>query len=136
MTGNRPRVLSSATVFLVADVVRAAEYYRDALGFHFHRFWGDPPAFCMVWRNESCVMLSLIEDAGQIRPVSTVNKAVWDAYFWVDDVDRLFNEFEANGARTQSAPSQQPYGVREFVAYDLDGYQLAFGQDTESESDD
>ena len=37
-----------APYFIVDDVVTTANYYRDKLGFHYDRFWNEPPAFCMV----------------------------------------------------------------------------------------
>ena len=37
--------------FVVDDVVKSAEYYRDVLGFSFNRYWGDPPCFVMVERD-------------------------------------------------------------------------------------
>ena len=42
---------TSAPYFIVDDVVGTANYYRDKLGFHYERFWNDPPSFCMVKRN-------------------------------------------------------------------------------------
>ena len=43
--------------FLVADVIASAEHYRDALGFSFDRFWGDPPQFVFVERDEARIGL-------------------------------------------------------------------------------
>ena len=125
------KIRSSASVFLVRDVVAAAEYYRDALGFRFTRYWGDPPDFCMVWRGEFCIMLARAADASLIRPVSTVHAPVWDAYFWVDDADGMFAELRDRGARVDYEPTEKPYGVREFAVFDLDGYQIGFGQEHE-----
>ena len=45
------RIVGSAPILLVADVVAAANYYRDKLGFTYERFWGNPPNFCMVHRD-------------------------------------------------------------------------------------
>jgi len=47
-----------APYFIVDDVVSTANYYRDKLGFHYDRFWGEPPSFCMVKRNGIVIMLS------------------------------------------------------------------------------
>ena len=124
-------VLSGATVFLVRDVVRAAEYYRDALGFRFSRYWGEPPSFCMVWRDEQCFMLSQVDDPGLIRPVSTV-AGIWDAYLWVRDLDGLYVELQERGARIEDEPVVQHYGVKEFTVLDLDGYQIAFGEELDA----
>lgn len=122
------KVLSGASVFIVADVVKAAGYYRDAMGFTFDRFWGEPPAFCMVWRNEQCVMLSQVADTKLIRPVSTVVPEIWDAYFWVDDAEGFFDEMKTKGVKIVSEPTMKSYRVLEFTVEDLDGYKLAFGE--------
>jgi hypothetical protein len=46
------RVTGVAPFFLVADVVRAAEYYRDKLGFRsVGYFFEEPPVFAMVGRD-------------------------------------------------------------------------------------
>ena len=82
----------------------------------------------MVWRDGHCIMLSLVADAHAIRSVSTVVPDVWDAYFWVQNIDTLFAEFVAQGARISYRPFLKPYGVKEGAVYGLDGYQLAFGQ--------
>src|SRR5688572_26140159 len=57
-----------APYFLVADVVAAANDYRDRLGFAYERFWGEPPAFCMVYRRGVVIMLKQAETAGASRP--------------------------------------------------------------------
>jgi hypothetical protein len=49
---------SIAPYFIVDDLVASANYYRDKLGFRYDRFWGEPPCFCMVWRNGVIIMLS------------------------------------------------------------------------------
>jgi PhnB protein len=38
--------------FTVPDVVRTAEYYRDVLGFQIAGYWGTPPVFAIVRRDE------------------------------------------------------------------------------------
>ncbi len=127
-------ILSGASVFLVADLQRSADYYRDALGFRYDRFWGEPPCFCMVWRNQQCIMLSQVENSSRIRPVSSVNPSVWDAYFWVRDVEAFFTELRDRGARFKYEPLVKPYGVKEFAIVDPDEYVIAFGQELEEET--
>ena len=85
----------------------------------------------MVWRGEFCVMLSQTPNPADIRPISTVHPPVWDAYFWVRDVDGMFAEFKERGARIDYEPCEQEYGVREFAIFDVDGYQIAFGEEHE-----
>jgi predicted lactoylglutathione lyase len=59
---------SIAPYFIVDDVVASANYYRDQLGFRYERLWGDPPAFCMVWRRGIVIMLAELEARGRMRP--------------------------------------------------------------------
>lgn len=119
---------SSAPVLLVRDVVAAANHYRDALGFTFDRFWGEPPSFVILRRDGLCVMLSLVPHGFTIVPHWQVSANMWNVYFWVDDVDALFAEFQRRGAKIDYGLGDKPYQVREFGVQDLDGYDLGFGQ--------
>ena len=127
MSGT-PQIRSVAPVFLVADVVRAAAYYSDALGFRIPRMWGDPPHFCIPWRDGQEVMLNQVGDAGLVHP-NAAQDGRFDAYFWVNDADALFEELKGRGADIVCAPEDQPYQMREFQVRDPDGHLLAFGHD-------
>src|SRR5687767_4832739 len=86
-----------APYLIVDDVVRTANYYRDKLGFEYERLWGDPPTFCMVYRNGVTIMLGQLEKAGVMRANRLVDpeEGAWDAYIWIGDADALFDEFKA-----------------------------------------
>jgi predicted lactoylglutathione lyase len=125
------RIIGSAPVFLVADIVKSAEYYRDVFGFSYSRLWGEPTDFCMPSRDNLIVMLSLTKSAATVQPNGNVKEALtrWDAYFWIDDADKLFNEFNAKGAKIVYEPTiKKYYNMKEFAVKDLNGYILAFGQ--------
>lgn len=121
------KLTSSAPVFLVRDVVAAANHYRDAMGFHYERFWGDPPGFVILHRDGMYLMLKQAEDPAHVVPHWTVSDKLWNAYFWVDDADALHAEFLKNGATIDYGPCDQPYGCREFGIQDLDGHDVGFG---------
>jgi predicted enzyme related to lactoylglutathione lyase len=116
---------------IVDDVVSTSHYYRDKLGFHYDRFWGDPPRFCMVKRNGIIIMLSQLEASGAARSKPTVDPegGAWDAYVWVENVDALHGEFTARGVNIARAICDQSYGCRDFEVEDCNGYRLCFGQD-------
>ncbi len=57
---------------------------------------------------------------------------MWNIYMWVDDVEGLYNELVDRGAKIDYELCEQPYGCREFGVQDLDGYDIAFGQDMDS----
>jgi len=122
-------LLGIAPLFFVADVTKAAAYYRDVLGFAFERIWGDPPRFCMPHRDWLTVMLSEVDDKTRIRPNGS-DGCSWDAYVWVHDADALFAAFKAAGALIVHGPVDRDYyGNREFAVRDLDGYIIAFAHD-------
>ena len=54
--------------FVVDDVVKSAEYYRDVLGFSFNRYWGEPPCFVMLERDGVQFFLSGNGTKGHVRP--------------------------------------------------------------------
>ena len=122
------QIRSVTPILLVADVVKAAAYYADALGFRTPRMWGDPPTFCIPWRDGQEVMLNQVGDSGLVHP-NAVQDGRFDAYFWVNDADALFDELKGRGADIVCEPEDQPYLMREFQVRDPDGHLLAFGHD-------
>jgi predicted enzyme related to lactoylglutathione lyase len=129
MTPSTPaKLIASAPVIFVRDVHRAAEHYRDTMGFSFGKIWGEPPSFTILARDAMRVMLKQIDDHERIVPRWTVSSGLWDMYFWVDDVEKLYSEFVARGARIDYGLCDQPYGCREFGTQDLDGHDIGFGQ--------
>ena len=123
-----PELTGSAPVLLVADVEKAAAYYRDALGFQFDRFWGDPPSFCMPHRDGLIVMLSQVPAGQPVDTESRIADHVWNAYFWVDDARALHDEFVAKGATIDQGLIEKPYEILEFTIRDLDGHCIGIGQ--------
>ena len=127
-----PRIKAIAPEFLVADVMKAAEHYRDKLGFRIvGTFFGDPPVFAMVGRDDRIVMLSLAEGGRGGSNRSHKSEAI-DAYFWVDDVEALHDEFRNSGADIALPPTLRVYGMKEIEVRDRDGYVLCFGEDVPS----
>ena len=121
-----------APYFFVPDVVAAANFYRDKLGFTYDRFWGDPPGFCMVRRGGVTVMLSQVDDPAAVRPNHVAEGGdAWDAYVWVEDADALYAEFTGKGVTITRPICDQAYGCRDFDVEDGNGYRLCFGTDLE-----
>ncbi len=130
---QKPR-WSVAPFFIVDDVVATANFYRDKLGFHYARMWGEPPCFTIVTRNGAAIMLSQFETPGLMRPNSVADPdgGAWDAYVWVDNADALYEEFGAKGVTVVQPLCTQEYGCRDFTIRDGNGYTLGFGQDLQA----
>jgi uncharacterized glyoxalase superfamily protein PhnB len=49
---------------------------------------------------------------------------------FVTNVDALYEELRARGARTLNEPKDYPYGMRDFNVADVDGKELCFGMES------
>lgn len=121
------RLLRAAPVLIVRDLVAAAEYWRDAVGFDLPGYWGDPPEFAILSRDGCELMLSQGPAGFSPRPNWRVVENIWNVYFGVDHADALHAELVERGARIDYAPCDQPWRIREFGIQDLDGNDIAFG---------
>lgn len=126
---KKPKIVGSAPILLVRDVVASANYYRDKVGFNYEQFWGEPPRFCVLSRDNFHLMLNGVDDPKLIVPHHKVAEKLWNVYLWVDDADAAYKELAGRGAIIDYELCNQPYGCREFGIQDLDGYEIAFGQD-------
>jgi uncharacterized glyoxalase superfamily protein PhnB len=129
-TDKRQLLVRSAPYFPVSDVARAASHYENVLGFKREYSAGDQ--FAIVSRDGLPIMLRLVSDPARITP-NERQGGTWDAFFWVSDVESLYEELRANGADVVYGPVvQTAYGMKEFAARDGEGYVLGFGQEWRS----
>ena len=113
----------AATVLVVRDVLRAVEHYRDVLGFRTEFTYGEPTFYAGVERDSVVIHLQGADHTKRQPGHGAVN-------VFVTDVDALYQELKARGARLLSEPKDYPYGMRDFDANDLDGNQLCFGMES------
>lgn len=102
----------------VADVIAAAAYYRDKLGFTVDWLETD-----IALAGVSCDQCRLFlagpafrEAGGNAGPVRT-----WLNLSSKAEVDALHHAWRSTHARLLSDPESKPWGLHEFTAVDLDG---------------
>ena len=122
------RITDATPVLLVRDVVKAAAYYVDKLGFSVDRFWGEPPTFTIAKRDGVFIMLNQVGAGDDFRPNGAYDGR-FSVYVDVNDADAMHAEFQAKGADIICEPEDQPYMMREFQVRDVDGHLLGFGHD-------
>lgn len=124
------RMTRSASYFLVDDVFATAEFYRDVLGFTFDEFFGVPPSFVMVQRDDVNIMFRQVRPPRTpvARPNRTVMDETFDVYVYVSNVDQLAAELRAKKADIVEGPVDRIYDMRELLVRDCNGYVIAFGQ--------
>ena len=122
--------LKSTPQFTIPDVIAAARYYCDVLGFENRGFFGEPPVFVMVGRGVVDIFFSQDPKVkGQARPRSAI---AYDAYIHVNSVEALAAELKRRGAAIVEGPVTRVYGMRELIVEDCHGLRLAFGEDPEA----
>lgn len=117
-----------ATVLLVDDVHRATAYYRDRLGFEVGHYDQNPSHYAYAERDGCHLHFAHFEGATPRPNCREAPPDMFDAYFWVDDVDALYAELAERGAELHGRPELQGYGMYDFRVTDPHGYVLAFGR--------
>ena len=116
----------AATVFVVQDVLRSVEHYRDVLGFHTEFTYGQPTFYAGVERGAVVIHLQAASETKRQPGQGAVN-------IFVTDVDGLYQELKSRGAKTLNEPKDYAYGMRDFDINDLDGNHLCFGMESKQQ---
>lgn len=119
------RLLRVAPYFPVADVAATVAHYRDTLGFQVEYLAGSE--FAIVARDGCALMFRRVPEPGRIVPIASQG-GTWDAFWWISDVQALFEELLRKNAVIVYPITLQPYGMKEFAVRDPDGHVLGFGQ--------
>jgi len=105
------------TTLYVSDVIAAADFYTDKLGFRPGFTWGDPPTMAGVNLGDVQIFL----EQGTPDPASGA------LYFVVGEADELYEFHRAGGVELVTEPGDRPYGLRDYTVRDLYGHILHFG---------
>jgi hypothetical protein len=124
----KPLCTGIAPQFVVVDVVKTAEFYRDKLGFELLGYFLDPPVFAMVRRDSAEIHFGKA-DNGRTQMNEMVRKGLGtDAYIFVTDVNTLYEEFVESGVEIVEGPIRRVYNCTEVTVRDCNGFQLVFGE--------
>jgi catechol 2,3-dioxygenase-like lactoylglutathione lyase family enzyme len=110
-------ISGAATVFQVKNIESAVSFYCDVLGFDMDFRFGN---YAGVHMGECC--LHLCAHHVWERPCGSGAVSVF-----CDAVDAYCAEVGARGAQIRLEPTDEEYGMRDFVVRDPDGNVLTFG---------
>jgi uncharacterized glyoxalase superfamily protein PhnB len=117
---EEPMMVGAATVFVVSNIAKSIEHYRDALGFTVTFRYGDPIFYACLCRDEVALHLLAAQQTKRLPGNGGI-------CVFVTDVDRVHADLVSRGANVIKAPQNYDYGMRDFDVVDLDGNHLTFG---------
>jgi len=120
MTEEHPMMIGAATVFIVNDIAKSVEHYRDVLGFQITFQYGNPTFYACLCRDEVALHLLAAQQTKRLPGHGGI-------CVFVRDVDRVYAELSERGAKVIKPPQNYDYGMRDFDVVDLDGNHLTFG---------
>jgi uncharacterized glyoxalase superfamily protein PhnB len=120
MAEQGPMMVGAATVFIVSDIAKSIEHYRDALGFTISFEYGQPTFYACLCRDEVALHLLAAHRTKQLPGNGGI-------CVFVRDVDAVYAELMGRGANVIKPPQDYDYGMRDFDVSDPDGNHLTFG---------
>ncbi len=114
----------------VSNVEKAAEYYVNALGFHFD--WGNDEGGIGGVSQGDC-RIFLTNAAFRENEGNTGTIVIWLNLNSKQEVDELYHRWRVAGAKILAEPEDKPWHLREFRVADPDGNQLRVFYDFHSE---
>ena len=125
MTEEHPMMVGAATVFVVSNISRSIEYYRDALAFTVTFQYGKPTFCACLRRDEVALHLLAAHETKRLPGHGGI-------CVFVKDVDAVHSELAMRGANIIKPPQNYEYGMRDFEVVDLDGNHITFGMQAPS----
>ncbi|HMD33612.1 MAG TPA: glyoxalase superfamily protein [Vicinamibacterales bacterium] len=119
-TSDPEQFYQGAPLLLVPDVSATADFYVSILGFRADT-GANTTEYSVVWRDNAAVHLA----KGEHAPTGV------RIFFWVKDVNTLYEQVTKRGAIVAVPIGTRPYGVRDFSIRDPNGVEIVCGQDSD-----
>lgn len=119
------QIHSTIPVIGTDDIRKSLSYYIDVLGFSPDFEFGDPIVYAGVKSGNAELYFSYDPDliiAIREKGISP------EVFIWTTDADNLFEKHVANGAEIIEPISDRPWGARQYVIKDINGYHLKFAR--------
>ncbi len=124
-TGSKAVLASAEPQLFVADIQRSCDFFTEKLGFSVVFLYGKPPFYGQVARDGVRLNLRHV-DAPLVDQALREREDYLSASINVDDVKRLYAEFDAAGVPFHQRPRKEPWGATTLIVKDPDGNLLLF----------
>jgi len=121
---------SAVPVIATADVSNTVRYFEQTLGFEQQWTWGDPPVYAGLKAGSAILYITHDPDtAAAIRDRSLAP----DIFLWVNQIDQVYDRHRAANANIVEELAARPWGVRQYVVREPNGYHLKVAESYEPE---
>ncbi|MEO6456152.1 MAG: VOC family protein [Ginsengibacter sp.] len=125
MVSSSHQIHSTVPVIATDNIQKSLSFYIDVLGFSFDFTHGEPPVYAGVKAGSAEIYFTLDPDLlTQIKE----QKLCPEIFIWITDAVLLFKEHVDKGAEVFEPISDRPWGARQYVIKDNNGYHLKFAQ--------
>lgn len=118
---TKAQLIGSAPIIAVKDVKQTVDYYIEKLGFELIATVLNPPVYGMVQRDGFQLHFGKSENHTPHR------SDLPDFILWVPEIDIFFGEVNKKRVTVVTPITLRPYGSREFIIEDLNGYRILIG---------
>jgi len=118
---NLQNFSSAVPVIATADVLATVRYFEQTLGFKQQWLWGDPPIYAGV--RAGSALLYITHDPVLASTIKE-RRLSPDIFLWVNDIDAVYSQHLAANAEITEELTTRPWGVRQYVVRDPNGYLL------------
>ena len=122
---------SAVPVIATADVAATIQYFEQTLGFKQQWVWGDPPVYAGI--RAGGALLYVTHDPNLASAIQDRRLAP-DIFLWVSDIESVYAQHRATNAQITEALSERPWGVRQYVIREPNGYLLKVAESVEEKS--
>jgi uncharacterized glyoxalase superfamily protein PhnB len=112
-------------VIAAADVLSTVTWFVRTLGFKQQWIWGEPPVYAGIRSGGAMLYISRDPD---MADVIQSRGLMPDIFLWVEDIEHAYDQHQANGAEIVEPLSERPWGVRQYVVREPNGYRLKIAE--------
>lgn len=121
---TKAQMIGSAPVIAVPDIQQTVDYYIEKLGFELIATVLEPSVYGMVQRDGFQLHFG---KSDSFSPNNRHRSDLPDFILWIPEIDIFYGEVNKKGVTVVTPITLRPYGSREFIIEDLNGYRILIG---------
>lgn len=119
----KSKMTGSRHVLAVKNLIASAGFYKSKLGFK--TLW-EGGGWHFLIRDDIKIMIGECPDE---QSADEIGDHSYFAYFEIENIDELYNEYKLNKVQIFSDIENKPWGQREFSIRTTDGHRITFGEE-------